>query len=145
MKKLNLGCGNKKIKGMVNIDFYGNPDLKWDLNVFPYPFKKDSIDFVLCKHVLEHLKEPEKFFLEIHRILKKGGNLKIIVPHYKHFTAYCNFGHRGFYHENAIDYLINKGSDESLNVDFKLILKKVRRGKIRKWIKKEITWIIQKK
>lgn len=142
--KINLGCGKDKKPVFVNVDFYGNPDIKHDLNKFPYPFKKNSVIYISCKHVLEHLKEPEEFFREIYRILKIGGRAEIIVPHYKHFTSYCNFGHRGFYHENAIDYLIAETSDESMNVHFKLIKKKVKRARFRKWIKKEIIWVIEK-
>jgi len=146
MKKLNIniGCGKDKIPGYTNIDLYGNPDIRHDLNKFPYPLKANSVDSILCKHVLEHLKEPELFFREIYRIMKKGARARIIVPHYQYFTAYCNFGHRGFYHEDAIDYLIQDTSDESMNMKFKLIEKKVIRARFRKWIKKEIIWEIEK-
>lgn len=38
---LNLGCGNFKIGDVnVDIDKRCNPDVAWDLNKFPYPFRE---------------------------------------------------------------------------------------------------------
>ena len=50
------------------------------------PFKKNSIENVNCRHVLEHLEDPMDFMMEIHRILKKNGRLILITDKYsKHF------------------------------------------------------------
>ena len=40
-KKLNIGCGEFKKDGYINVDYYSvsEPDVKHDLNKFPYPFK----------------------------------------------------------------------------------------------------------
>ena len=59
---LNLGCGDKKLPGFVNVDLFGNPDIKHDLNIAPYPFKDNSVDYIISEHCLEHLIEPELFF-----------------------------------------------------------------------------------
>lgn len=144
--KVNLGCGNKKLIGFVNVDLFGEPDIKHDLNCSPYPFRSNSVDFILCEHCLEHLKEPELFFREIHRILKIGGIAKIVVPHKDSGLAYSTFGHRGFYQENAIDNVCsNKRLDDaSITRGFELVLKKVKRGKFLKFQKREITWVIRK-
>ena len=39
-KKLNLGCKDKLMKEYINIDKFEtfDPDLKHDLEIFPYPF-----------------------------------------------------------------------------------------------------------
>lgn len=146
LQKLNIGCGNKKLEGYVNVDLYGNPDVRHDLNKAPYPFKDNSVDFILCEHCLEHLKEPEMFFMEVHRILKIGGRAKIVVPHKDSGLAYSTFGHRGFYQENAIDNVCQTKEidDAAIQRGFKLILKKVKRGRFLKWQKREITWVIEK-
>lgn len=39
------------------------------------PFEDRSVDFIYCSEVVEHLPSPESFFLELRRILKKGGYL----------------------------------------------------------------------
>ena len=46
------------------------------------PFDSDSIDVVYHSHVLEHLDRDVagKFLMEIHRVLKPGGILRIVVP-----------------------------------------------------------------
>lgn len=146
MIKLNLGCGNKKLKGYINVDLYGSPDLKHDLNLEPYPFEHNSVDYIFCEHALEHLKEPELFWREIYRILKKEAAVKIIVPHYKSKGAYCSFGHRGFYHEDSIDSILEGSGilDASNQKGFKLISRQITRGRFLKWQKREIIWILKK-
>lgn len=44
------------------------------------PLASGSIDVVFALHVVEHLKEPEAFFLESMRILRPGGILIIATP-----------------------------------------------------------------
>lgn len=145
MKNINLGCGTILRKNCINVDKFGNPDIKHDLDKYPYPFEKNTIDNIYAFHILEHLKDPLYFFNEIYRILKKNGRAFIKCPHYKSRTAYANFGHRNFFDENAIDFITtNKMSDLSANLKFKLIQKKVLRGRFFWWRKKEIIWIIQK-
>jgi len=36
------------------------------------PFKSGAFDYVICRHVLEHLEDPELFFQEISRVAKAG-------------------------------------------------------------------------
>jgi len=81
--KLNLGCGNKKLEGYVNVDACGVPDVVCDLSVFPWPWLDNSIDEVFSEHFLEHVLDYEKTILEIHRILKPGGVIWFRVPHYR--------------------------------------------------------------
>jgi len=145
MIKLNLGCGNDKREGFINADIDGDADLLWDLNRFPYPFKENSVDFIIASHIVEHLKEPLDFFKEIKRILKPKGVAKISVPHYKSKGAYCSFGHKGFYHEEAINCVCENGEDNSFNnLNFKLLSTKIQRGRFLKWQKRQIFWSIQK-
>lgn len=82
MRKLNLGSGEFKKKGYVNVDYIGNPDVKHNLNSFPYPFKHSEFDLIEADHLLEHLENPFKVMKEIHRILKTGGEVIIKVPHF---------------------------------------------------------------
>lgn len=60
MMKLNLGCGDKKHEGYVNVDLCGDPDVRCDLSVFPRPFDDDSADEVFSEHFLEHVVDFEK-------------------------------------------------------------------------------------
>jgi predicted SAM-dependent methyltransferase len=85
---LNLGSGAKKKAGYVNVDKYGEPDLKWDLESFPWPWETSSVDHVLLHHVLEHLGRDTDTFLkiiqELYRVCKGGASIEVIVPHPRH-------------------------------------------------------------
>lgn len=81
--KLNLGCGDHKADGWVNIDsFEGvNPDCLCD--VASLPFSDDSVEAIYCGHVFEHLSYPtgiEEVLREIKRVLKDDGNLCVVGP-----------------------------------------------------------------
>lgn len=83
-KKLNLGCGEDKKEGYVNLDFHAHvkPNVVHDLNRFPYPFPDNEFDHIEAFHILEHLDRPFAVMTELHRILKPGGMLHIKVPHF---------------------------------------------------------------
>jgi predicted SAM-dependent methyltransferase len=52
---LDLGCGKKKRSGTIGVDYSDrhDADLVHDLNVFPYPFEDDSVDYVYMDNVLD--------------------------------------------------------------------------------------------
>ena len=85
--KLNLGCGDKKMDGFVNVDKYGNPDLRVDLSLFPWPWEDNSIDEIYSDNYFEHAQEFMRTWRESHRILKKGGSLTLIVPNWRNPLA----------------------------------------------------------
>jgi hypothetical protein len=86
--KLNLGCGLKKLDGFVNVDKHGEPDLRHDLEVFPWPWADSSVDQVRLIHVLEHLgRDPDVFIgvmKELYRVCRGGAEVHIVVPHPRH-------------------------------------------------------------
>ena len=88
--KLNLGCGNKLLKGYINLDKfnYYKCDVTHDLEKFPYPFKNDSINEILLSHVLEHIgQQPDTFIniiKELYRICANNALIIINVPHPRH-------------------------------------------------------------
>jgi SAM-dependent methyltransferase len=47
-----------------------------------FPYRDDSAEAVFCSHMLEHLyvKQAERMFAEILRILKPGGVFRVAVP-----------------------------------------------------------------
>lgn len=87
---LNLGCGNKKIQGWINVDSSSalTPDIVHDLESFPWPWADSSIDNILLAHVLEHLGKDSptylKIFTELYRISKNNTKITIAVPHPRH-------------------------------------------------------------
>lgn len=77
---LNLGCGLNKLHGWINVDGFGDPDVMWDLNKTPWPWRNEAVDAIYMNHVMEHLADWIIAFKECARILKPGGSLYINVP-----------------------------------------------------------------
>jgi SAM-dependent methyltransferase len=86
--KLNLGCGENKLSGYVNVDKHGEPDVRHDLERFPWPWEDDAFEEVVAHHVLEHLgRDPEVFIgvmKELYRVCRHGATVRITVPHPRH-------------------------------------------------------------
>jgi len=84
MVKINMGSGEGKLKGWINVDRREEvkPDVLWDLEKFPYPFPDNYADEVMWKDVLEHLswRVVKKALEETYRILKSGGKVFIQCP-----------------------------------------------------------------
>ena len=76
MKKLNLGCGKKILKGYINLDCVKFPgvDKVHNLNKYPWPFKDNEFDEIYCDNILEHL----------------DGIIKPIAVSYTHLTLPTN-------------------------------------------------------
>jgi SAM-dependent methyltransferase len=94
-KKLNLGAGESRKEGYVNLDWQKetNPDVVHNLNNFPYPFQDNTFDLIEASHVLEHLDRPFDVMRELHRILKPGGSLLIKVPHFSRGFTHAEHAH----------------------------------------------------
>ena len=109
--KLNLGCGNKKLEGFVNIDLteYCAPDMIMDLENTPYPFKSNSITEIRMKSVIEHLPiDPKPFFKilqEIYRISTNGCVIHIECPHPNHRWQIVDLTHQKPIHYEGLQML----------------------------------------
>ena len=103
---LDLGCGNKKRPGTIGVDYNArvDGDISHDLNVFPYPFESKSVDRVYIDNCLEHLNSPLNVMEEIHRILKVGGEVKVIVPYFRSPNAFHDPTHKTFYTTLSFSY-----------------------------------------
>ncbi|MBS3076663.1 methyltransferase domain-containing protein [Candidatus Pacearchaeota archaeon] len=99
LNKLNIGCGQKKLDGFINIDKNSefNPDICMDASqISNYKrFGENTISEIRSEHFLEHTENPEEIMKEWHRILSTGGILKIKLPHFS--RGFTNPDHkRGF-------------------------------------------------
>lgn len=116
--KLDLGCGKNVAEGFAGVDLlsFGQAwhcDLRispWMLTPFATrsddgttypvpgasPIPADSVDEVHSSHFVEHLTGVERvaFWNELHRVLKKGAQARIIVPNWSHACAYGDPTHQ---------------------------------------------------
>jgi len=87
----NLGCGNKKWDGWINVDLHSDiADIKCDLRKLE--IASDSADAVAAIHVLEHFYEWEAFdvLTEWKRILKPNGKMILELPCMDKVFAYVH-------------------------------------------------------
>jgi predicted SAM-dependent methyltransferase len=86
--KLNLGCGINLRPGFVNVDKFGNPDVRLDLEEFPWPWPDNSAEVIELHHVLEHLGQTPAAYIrvlqELYRVAQPNGLINITVPHFRH-------------------------------------------------------------
>lgn len=86
MVYLNLGCGNVFHEDWINIDHISSSKhvKQYDISK-NIPLEDDSVDFLYHSHVLEHLTKKNGliFLKECHRVLKKEGVIRIVVPDLK--------------------------------------------------------------
>ena len=101
---LDVGCGRNKYAGAIGID--RNPatraDVLCDLNRPPYPFADGSFDEIRAVHVVEHVEDVIALVEELHRLLRLGGRLLVVTPHYTDFASFCDPTHR--WHLNSFSF-----------------------------------------
>jgi predicted SAM-dependent methyltransferase len=109
MITVDLGCGNRKLEGAISVDInpLRNPDIVHDLDVFPYPFESNSVDKVYMSHSLEHTVDVCKVVDEAWRMLKVGGILHVIVPHFSSRIAYGDPTHKHYFSTETFNYFTN--------------------------------------
>ncbi len=83
-----------------------------------YFFGDMKFDCVVCLNVLEHIKNEEKALKNIHKLLKKGGKLILLVPAHK--SLYSEFdrkiGHYRRYSLKEVSLKLNYSSFKVLDI-----------------------------
>jgi SAM-dependent methyltransferase len=51
-----------------------------DLDLEEIPFSADTFDLTIASHVIEHLRDPIRFFIDLVRVTKPGGTVYIEAP-----------------------------------------------------------------
>jgi SAM-dependent methyltransferase len=128
IKVLDVGCGNYKIPGSVGIDhFYlKDVDIIHNLDVFPWPVESEKYDKVIFSHSLSHLKDVSMVMIECFRILKNGGCIEIVAPHFTSDNFNTDPTHKIHLGIRSMDYFIvnTDGKYRYLPDETKFILEK---------------------
>ncbi|MFN0187740.1 MAG: class I SAM-dependent methyltransferase [Bacteroidia bacterium] len=89
---LDLGCGPRPYFSIyqpyfsktIGADLADSPFPKKEIDIYcsatAVPLPDESVDVILCTEVLHDLPEPDLFFSEVKRLLKKGGVLVMTSP-----------------------------------------------------------------
>jgi ubiquinone/menaquinone biosynthesis C-methylase UbiE len=94
LKILEFGCGNgfqipylKKLGQVFATDIYSSDEMAiedglnfCESNINQLPFSNNTFDIIFSNHVVEHLPEPQKSFMELNRVAKKGCIFIFSVP-----------------------------------------------------------------
>ena len=82
--KINLGCGDKRINGYVNVDKFKSDESVCLVNLeeAKLPFDDESCKEVFADNVMEHINNLLPLMNEIWRVLRHNGLFYAIVPVY---------------------------------------------------------------
>jgi SAM-dependent methyltransferase len=135
---LDVGCGINKRPGSIGID--RNPasraDVLADLDRFPYPFKDSSFDALQAVHVIEHVSDVIRTMEEFHRLVRPGGEVFLVTPHYTDFSSFCDPTHRWHLNSFSLRYFgeDNAGYGYYSSVRFREISTRVKLLALWRWL-----------
>jgi SAM-dependent methyltransferase len=98
--ELELGCGNRKLnRQAVGIDIldYDDVDIIGDIYEVLSLFHPQSVDAVYSYHFAEHVSDLPMLLTELARIVKLGGCVEFVVPHFSNPYFYSDPTHRNFF------------------------------------------------
>ena len=104
--RLNLGCGRKKMEGMLNVDIApeSGADLAFDLNSRPWPLPRDYFEEIHAMDPIEHVVSVTDTLEEIHGVAAEDALVHITVPHFSSANAFTDPTHRHFFGAGSFDY-----------------------------------------
>lgn len=99
-KFLEIGSGGGFLKDLApqvtTSDIMPLPSCDMELSAEELPFENESLDGIFMINVLHHIPNPEKFFAEAERTLKKGGKIIMVEPVN---TLLSRFIYKNLHHE----------------------------------------------
>lgn len=170
---LELGCGNRKrLNNSIGIDVldYDNVDIVGDVFDVLARISDGVVDTVYSYHFFEHVSPLDGLMDELARVMKSGGRMEVVVPHFSNPYFYSDYTHRqpfGLYsfsylahdslfrrtvprYQQATDFelqnvrLVFKSSRSfPLRYSIKIVLGKVFNltNAIKEWYEEQLCWI----
>lgn len=117
-KKLNMGCGFKKINDHWNVDVESkcNPDEVLDFEKTPWPYEDNFFEKITADNILEHLGQDPKVFTniikEMYRVSCDGAEWYINVPHHR-----CDLFWDDYTHVRPLSAKTFKMFDQKINYE----------------------------
>lgn len=116
LKKLNMGCGFKKLLDHWNVDIETkcNPDQVLDFEQTPWPYEDNFFEKITADNILEHLGQNPNVFTniikEMYRVSQPGAEWYICVPHHR-----CDLFWDDYTHVRALSAKTFKMFDQEVN------------------------------
>lgn len=127
--KLELGCGNsKRDPSSIGIDILDYPDVDVLGDVFAVldSLPENSVASVYASHFVEHIDGVEELMTSLARVVRTGGLIEFIAPHFSNPYFYSDVTHKTFFGLYSFSYLAKgdffsrKVPDYGLTHDFVL-------------------------
>lgn len=106
LQMLDIGCGNRKqLDSAIGVDCHRLDAVDVITHIEDgLPFAADVIDHVYAIHFLEHIDDLLRVMNEVHRVLKPGGVLHVMVPHWRCANAVADPTHRRLFHPQTFKF-----------------------------------------
>lgn len=103
---LDIGCGShKQLPEALGVDCFPLGDVRVLAQIERgLPFADESVDQIYAIHFLEHIRDLLGLMNEVHRVLKPGGALHVMVPNWQFVNAVADPTHVRFFHPQTFKY-----------------------------------------
>jgi SAM-dependent methyltransferase len=94
---LEFGCGSRRaIPEAITVDAldYEAVDVVGDVFAVLAGVPDGSVDEVFSSHFVEHLSDLARLVSEVARVLKPGGTMRTVAPHFSNPYYYSDYTHR---------------------------------------------------
>jgi len=108
---LDIGCGPlKKDPSWIGIDAldHAGVDLVGDVYEILAAFPENSVDTIHASHFFEHIPDLKALLAATGRVLKPGGKMTVITPHFCNPYFYSDPTHRSFFGLYTFSYLADE-------------------------------------
>ncbi|GKS59009.1 hypothetical protein YTPLAS18_25360 [Nitrospira sp.] len=118
---VDLGCGANKVPGSWGIDVRKVDGVNLVANIeSPLPILSNSVDTVLMRHVVEHVRDLVSLMEEVYRICRPGGTVEVDAPYYTSRGAFRDPTHLRFITEDTFQYF-EPPTDYGIRTNFRII------------------------
>lgn len=119
LKKLNIGCGRDYRQGWENWDISNDvkAERHFDIRIQPFPCDDDAASEIYISGVLEQIGDNDKFIHvmnEMHRVLKPGGEVTIVVPNARYAIAHRDPMDIRKFTKETFSYFLNTAQEYAL-------------------------------
>jgi SAM-dependent methyltransferase len=107
--RIDLGSGTRPRPGFYGLDQLDLPgvDIVADLNRPLELLPESCVEHLYSSHALEHVEKFLPLMDEIHRVMRPGGLVEVIVPHFSNAYYYSDPTHVRFFGLYTMSYFVD--------------------------------------